>query len=374
MANKEKIFLKTILNELELWAPIYLQEEYDNSGLQIGNPMAELTGIIISLDCTEEVILEAKKKKCNLIITHHPLLFKGLKKITDRHYTEKLTTLLIKNEIALISMHTNLDNVVHGVNKKFADLLELQNTQILDAKEANLYKLISYVPPQHFSKVLNALFEAGAGNIGNYSECSFSSEGLGTFKPIKNAQPFSGKMNERSEDKEIKFEVLLELHQISSCLKALNNAHPYETVAYELVSLANKNSEIGSGMIGELEKAMNGQDFLNFVAKKMQLSLIKYSKITRKKIKKVAICGGAGAFLIPMAIAQNADVFISSDLKYHDYFEANNEISVMDIGHYESECHTSVLIYDYLSKKFPKFAVHLSKANTNPVNYFLCPK
>jgi len=362
--------ISQILAPLEKFAPNSYQESYDNCGLLTGNGNWQCTGILATLDVTENIVLEAKEKKCNLIVTHHPIIFSGLKKITGKNYVEQTIITAIKNDIAIYAIHTNLDNVLKGVNNKIADKLNLLNKKILLPKQNLLSKLIVFVPKNYLDVVRNAMFAAGAGEISNYSECSFTSNGTGTFKPNENANPFTGKIGERSEEVEMKLEVIIPNYLQQKIINEMIAAHPYEEVAYDVVSLSNSYQQVGSGMIGELEKEMDEIDFLNILKNQFNLKLIKHTALLNKKIKKIAVCGGAGIFLAKNAIAQKADIYITSDVKYHEFFDAENKIILADIGHWESEQFTVDLFMDILKANFPTFAVLKSEINTNPVNYF----
>jgi dinuclear metal center YbgI/SA1388 family protein len=364
------MIIAEIISELEAFAPLAYQEEYDNCGLLAGDRTWEANGAILSLDCTEEVVDEALSKKCNLIIAHHPVIFSGLKKITGTNYTERTLIKAIKNDIAIYACHTNLDNVKQGVNMKIAQKLGLTKLRILVPKEHLLKKIVTYVPVSHHEGVLQALFSAGAGAIGNYSSCSFNTSGTGTFKGNDLSKPFIGKANELSREQETKIEALFETPYQSKIIAALLKAHPYEEVAYDIYALDNHHSGIGSGMVGELDVAMNETDFLNHVKKTFQVPSLKHTKRLDKKIKKVAICGGSGRFLLKNAIQSNSDAYITSDFKYHEYFDAENKLLLIDTGHYESEQFTPEIFYEIIQKKFTTFAIHLSKINTNPINYF----
>ncbi len=370
MAKKSTYTVADYCEVLQHYAPLSLQENYDNSGLIIGTKTAIVTNVLLTLDCTEAVLQEAIDKNCQLIIAHHPIIFSGLKKINQTHYVQRIVTTAIKNDVAIYACHTNLDNAFLGVNYKIAQTLGLQNISILSPKPHQLIKLYTYVPQPYLAKVHDALFSAGAGHIGNYKDCSFCTTGLGTYTPTQNAKPFKGKRNERTTAEEIKLEVLLTAHQQSNVLAALKKSHPYEEVAYELVLLENSQQEIGSGVIAEMPKSMSQKQLLLLLKLEMKANGIRFTTSKNKKFKKIALCGGSGSFLIKSAIAQGADAFITADVKYHDFFEADNRIAIIDIGHYESEHHTPQLFYDILSKKFPTFALHLSKINTNPIKYF----
>ena len=361
--------IKDITNHLETIAPLSFQEPYDNSGLIVGSPEDEIKKALICLDCIEEVVDEAIGENCQLIIAHHPIVFSGIKKFNGNDYVQRTIIKAIKNNIAIYAIHTNLDNVHVGVNQKICDKLEVFNTDILFPKK-NLYKkLFTFCPVKHADKVRNALFESGAGKIGDYDNCSFNSEGKGTFRASKNTSPFVGTIDSLHHESETKIEVVFPHYLENKIVTQLLSAHPYEEVAYDIVSLENYSNNIGSGMIGELENEMEVSEFLNRIKTIMKTDSIRYTKPHKTKIKKVAVCGGSGSFLLHMAIKNNADIFITSDFKYHQFFDANNQIIIADIGHYESEQFTIELISELIVEKFPKFALRFSKLNTNPINY-----
>ncbi len=362
--------IQEIITEIENFAPLAYQEDYDNCGLITGQKDQTVSGALLTLDCTEEVIEEAIKNNCNLIIAHHPILFTGLKKINGSNYVERTIIKAIQNNIAIYAAHTNLDNVKQGVNKKMADKLGLKNLHILAPKSNLLKKLVTFVPESHHQAVLNAVFNAGAGSIGNYANCSFNLEGTGTFKGNSDTKPFIGKPNELSTEKEIRIETVFEFNKEAQIISALLKAHPYEEVAYDIYSIANKHQQIGSGMIGELETGMKEDDFLGHVKKSLLSGCLKHTKKTGKIIKKVAICGGSGRFLLKNAINSGADAFITADFKYHEFFDAENKLLLNYAGHFETEQFTPEIFYEIIQNKFPTFAIRLSKTNTNPVNYF----
>ncbi|MEO8117208.1 MAG: Nif3-like dinuclear metal center hexameric protein [Bacteroidota bacterium] len=360
-----------IVQELERRAPLHLQEKYDNAGLITGDKNWACTGIICTLDATEEVINEAIENGCNLVVAHHPILFYGLKKITGKDYVEKAIILAIKNDIALYAIHTNLDNILDGVNGKIAELLGLKNIQVLSPKPGLLQKLYTYVPVSHKEKLLNALFAAGGGVISEYTECSFSTEGKGTFKPGENTNPFSGERGKRADENEVKIEIIFPAWLLQTMLETLKENHPYEEVAYEIIRLENTSNSMGSGILGDLPQALPENDLLNLIKKTLGLNVIKHTKFLQKPIEKIAICGGAGSFLIKEAIAAGAGLFLTSDIKYHEFFDADGKIVVADAGHWETEQFTIDLLFDILRQKFPNFAVLKTKMRTNPVFYFI---
>ncbi|GAB1415229.1 Nif3-like dinuclear metal center hexameric protein [Paludibacter sp.] len=359
-----------ITNIIESFAPLSLQESYDNAGLIIGSPDIVVSGVLLCVDITEEVIEEAISKKCNLIISHHPLIFNGLKRINGKNSTQRCVIKAIKNDIAIYAAHTNLDNVINGVNGIIADKLGLINRNVLLPKQGILLKLSTFVPKLHLNRVREALFNAGAGHIGNYDSCSFNVEGFGSFRAKDNANPFVGKLNELHFENEIKLEVILPEYIKTQIINALIESHPYEEPAFDIYPILNQHSSIGLGIIGELEQIESENTFLSKVKEVFDLKVLKHTKLLNKDIKKVAICGGSGSFLIEQAISKNADIFISGDFKYHDYFNAENKIVIADIGHFETEQFTKELFYKIIQNKFPTFAVHISKINTNPILYF----
>lgn len=363
--------VKDIAQVLEAFAPLKYQESYDNCGLQVGDMQQEVTGILLSLDVTETIIDEAISRGCNMIVAHHPLIFSGIKSIAGRTYIERVLQKAIKNDIAIYAAHTNMDNVRKGVNAKIAQKLGLQDTNILSMRNDILYKFYTYAPQNAADAVRDALFAAGAGDIGKYRECSFNTPGTGTFKPDTNADPAIGTAGgPREWVDEVKIELIVPKHLESKILNTLFEVHPYEEVAYEMIALHNKNQEIGAGMIGRLPQPMPEEDFLRMLKENMLVNCIRHTALRGKEIEKVAVCGGSGSFLLKEAIAAAADCFVTADFKYHQFFDAEGRIIIADIGHYESEQFTIELFKEILNKKFPNFAILLSNFSTNPVKYF----
>ena len=361
--------VKDITNYLEELAPLQYAEDFDNVGLLVGNYNSQVTGVLVALDTLETIVDEAISKKCNLIVSFHPIIFSGLKKLNGNNYVERVLLKAIKNDIAIYAMHTALDNSFMGVSAKMAEVLGLTNTKVLLPKQGLIKKLTTYAPTNDAEKIRTALFKAGAGNIGNYDDCSFNTDGIGTYKGNENSNPTLGVKGKLHSENETFISVIFEKHLQNNILKALFEAHPYEEVAYDIVTTDNLHQNIGMGMIGELADPLTGQDFLNFVKQQFNLQCIKHSKILDRPIKKVALLGGSGSFAIDSAKHLGADIYISSDFKYHDFFKAENHLILADIGHYESEQFTKNLIVDYLTKKFRNFAIVLSEKNTNPINY-----
>ena len=361
--------IKEITAILEEMAPLAYAEDFDNVGLLVGNMETMASGILVCHDALENVIDEAIAKKCNLVVCFHPIIFAGLKKINGKNYVERVVIKAIKNDIAIYAVHTALDNHPKGVNKIFCDTLGLINTKILIPKPNFIRKLVTYTVPENADKIREALFEAGAGTIGNYDHCSFNSEGFSTYKGNEDSNPVVGERGKLTIGNEIKVEVTFKKHQQEAILNALFTSHIYEEVAYEIYTLENKHQNIGLGMIGELETALTERDFLQMVKDKMQCEGIRHSAFINKNIKKVAVLGGSGSFAIKDAMRSGADAFLTADLKYHNFYEAESKLLLADIGHFESERYTKNYIVDFLRKKIPNFAIVLSEENTNPVKY-----
>ena len=362
--------IKEIIAALENWAPKGYQESYDNSGLIVGNAQSEVTKCLVSLDCIESVVDEAIEKGAELIVSHHPIVFSGLKSLTGKTYVERVIIKAIQNNIAIYAIHTNLDNVSTGVNYKIGEKLKLKNLRVLAPKKGLLKKLVTFVPVADTEEVKNALFEAGAGHIGNYSECSFQTEGQGNFKAGPEAEPFLGEPETRHHEKEVRLEVVLTADKASSVIQALNSSHPYEEVAYDLYTLENAVQTIGSGMIGELEVPLKENAFLAHVKENINTDCIRHTAFTNKEVKTVAFCGGSGSFLLGQAIGHKADAFITGDFKYHEFFDADGKLMILDVGHFESEQFTIDLITEKIQEKFPIFAVLKTGIDTNPISYY----
>ena len=363
------MIIKDITSYLEELTPLNYAESFDNVGLLIGDSQTKVTGVLITLDTLENIVDEAIEKKCNLIVSFHPIIFSGLKKITGNSYVERVVLKAIKNDIAIYSMHTALDNSFEGVSAKICEVLGLQNKKVLIPQQNTIKKLTTYVPVNALEKVRSGLFEAGAGTLGNYSNCSFTTEGNGTFKGNDLSNPTIGERNSVHTEKELLLSVTYIKHKESAILAALFNTHPYEEVAYEITSLHNINQKIGIGMIGELPEAVSEKDFLNTLKITMHASGIRHSKLLNRPIKKVAVLGGSGSYAIKNALKAKADIYVTADVKYHEFYKAENQLIIADIGHYESEQFTKNLLVDQLTKKFPNFAIILSDKNTNPIHY-----
>ena len=361
--------LKEIVSFIESVAPLAYQEDYDNAGLIVGNPNMELSGVLITLDVTEEVVDEAIEKNANVILAHHPVVFSGLKKITGKNYIERIVINAIKNDIAIYAAHTNLDSIWGGVSTKIANKLNLINQKILEPVSNQLMKIAYFVPEKYADKTREALFKAGAGHIGNYDMCSYNTDGKGSFRAGEGTNPFVGNKGEVHYQQEVKVETIFPNHIKNKIVSALINSHPYEEVAFDIYSLENNYPKVGYGIVGELENELNETDFLNQLKEIFTAKCVRYTKLLNKPIKKIAVCGGSGSFLLKNAIKENADVFVSGDFKYHQFFDADGQILIADIGHFESEQITKELFYELLIKKFPKFAVHLTEINSNPINY-----
>ncbi|MCT4639628.1 MAG: Nif3-like dinuclear metal center hexameric protein [Bacteroidales bacterium] len=358
-----------VVSVIESVAPLSYQESYDNSGLLIGQYNNSVNGALICLDVTEEVVDEAISLGVNMIVSHHPVVFSGIKRFNNSNYTERIVIKAIKNDINIYAAHTNLDSVKGGINSVLADIIGLKSQQVLQPVNNDLYKLVVFIPEKHLENVSSKIFEAGAGNIGNYDCCGFSADGQGTFRGNEDANPFVGSVGELHKEKEVRFETIFPKHKKSSVVKAMLKAHPYEEVAYDIYALTQENSSVGLGIVGNIEKPMSEIDFLKNLKSRLGLDVIKHTKLFDKPIERVAVCGGSGSFLLNNAIRSKADIFISGDFKYHQFFDAEESIIIADIGHYESEKHAKSIFYELLTKKMTKFATYLSEVNTNPINY-----
>lgn len=363
--------LAVLTKFLESYAPLNYQEDYDNSGLIVGHGEQEIEGVLVALDCTEEIIEEALIHGCNVIITHHPIVFKGLKRLNGNNYIERIVIKAIQHNIALYAIHTNLDHVHNGVSCVICKRLNLKNPKVLRPKGNLLRKLVTFCPIEQALQVRAALFHAGAGQISDYSECSFNVEGYGTFRGNEETNPFVGEKGVLHRESEVRIETIFLAQDERKIIVALLENHPYEEVAYDIFPLDNKLQNVGAGMVGWLEEGMDAQDFLTFLKNQMDVTVIRYTHPLPKKIRRVAVCGGSGSFLLADAIAANADVFITGDFKYHEFFDADKKLMIADIGHFESEQFTSNLLVEIIQEKFPNFAIRLTEHNTNPINYFI---
>jgi len=362
--------IKDIVSYFESVAPAALQESYDNAGLIVGNPDIEISSALLTIDVTEEVVEEAVERQCGLIIAHHPIIFSGLKRLTGKNNVERTVLKAIQNNVAIYAAHTNLDAVTGGVNTKICAKLGLKNCRVLQPVSGQLKKLVTFIPVENAEKVRTAVFEAGAGHIGNYDYCGYNLEGTGSFRGGENTNPYIGEKGHVHYEKEIRFETIFPGWLQGKIVQALISAHPYEEVAYDIYPLDNKYEKAGIGMVGELETPVSENDFLHLLKKTFGTGCIKHTALLNRKVSKVAVCGGSGSFLLSHAIAAGADFFVTADYKYHQFFDAEKKIVIADVGHYESEQFTKELFYELLTKKFPKFAVRFSEVKTNPVFYF----
>ena len=363
------MIIKDITDYLEELAPLNYAEDFDNVGLLIGNYSDSVTGVLVTLDTLEKTVEEAITKKCNLIVSFHPIIFGGIKKLNGNSYVERVVLKAIQNDIAIYATHTALDNSKNGVSAKISEFLGLKNNKILLPKKGILKKLTTFVPIENAEKLRNALFNAGAGNIGNYDRCSFNIDGEGTYRGNQNSNPSIGKKGENHTENETQISVIYESKNEATILASLQKNHPYEEISYHLLTTENVHQNIGMGMIGDLPTEMEENEFLLFLKERMKTACIRHSNLINKKIKKVAVLGGSGSFAISDAIKAGADAYVSADFKYHEFFKAENKIILADIGHYESEQFTKNLLVDYLTKKFSNFAIVLSEESTNPIYY-----
>ena len=363
------MIVKDVVQLLDQKYPFCYAEDYDNVGLIIGDEQNKVNGIIVCLDAIESVVNEAIKKKCNVIVSFHPIIFEALKKITNKNYVEKAVNKCIKNNISIISVHTAMDNSIIGVNKIICNKLKLTETKILIPKKGTIKKLTTYIRSENLNTLKNELFKSGAGSIGNYDQCSFSVKGIGTFKGNDKSNPLIGIKVKHTKIEEVKVSFTFPAHKKQEILNILKLNHPYDEYTYEIISTENINKDIGIGMIGKLNKSMSENRFINYLKDKMDTKFIRHSELTGKNIKTIAVLGGSGSFAINDAILANADVFVTSDLKYHDFFKAEKKILLTDIGHYESEQYTKNAIHTYLTEKITNFAIVLAETNSNPVKY-----
>ena len=361
--------IKEVINVLEEWAPLAYAEGFDNVGLLVGDSQEECCGVLVTLDTLEAVVDEAIEKKMNLIVSFHPIIFSGLKKLNPKTYVERTIIKAIKNNISIYSIHTALDNHKLGVSNQLAKRLGLINNQILITKKDTLKKLTTYVPKENATELLEKLYEAGAETNGNYDHSNFKTEGQGSFRGNKDSKPNRGEILKHNKVKEVQLNLIFQKHLHQKVLQALFKNHPYEEVAFEVNSLENTNQDIGMGTIGTLENSMEENSFLELLKEKLGLSMIRHSDFLNKKISKVAVLAGSGSFAINEARQQKADAFVTADLKYHDFFRSEKQLLLVDVGHYESEQFTKNLIVDYLNEKLPNFAIDLSLTKSNPVNY-----
>ncbi|HPF02724.1 MAG TPA: Nif3-like dinuclear metal center hexameric protein [Bacteroidales bacterium] len=362
--------LKDLASFLDTAVPVSFQEGYDNSGLQVGDPMKTISSGLLSLDVTEQVLDEAIGSACDVIISHHPVIFNPLKQISGKNSVERVIMKAIRNDVAVYSAHTNLDIVENGVSRKLAGKIGLKNVKVLTPLKHRLLKLVTFIPADHLDRVRDAVFAAGAGFIGAYDRCGFTVEGSGSFRAGEGSRPFAGEKGRTHFEKEIRFETILFSYMKRGVVKALLESHPYEEVAFDLYPLENENLNAGLGCVGNLPEPVDEKSFLTMLKENLGSGSIRYSNLTGKKISKVALCGGSGGQLTGDAIASGADAFVTADLKYHSFFEAENRILLVDAGHYETEKFSTELLYDLITKKFPKFALRFSEINTNPINYF----
>ncbi len=363
------MIVSQIVDYLEDLFPPSIQEEYDNCGLLIGNKLDNVDAALVCLEITPDVIEEAKKSGCQMIISHHPLIFNGLKRLTGQNDTQRMVEDAIISRLNIYALHTNLDNSAQGLNQDLCRRLGVVNPTVLQPKSSMLRKLVTFCPISHAERVRQSLFDAGAGKIGNYDSCSFTSDGTGTFRPLDEANPFVGVRGELHSEPEVKIEAIYPSYLELGILKSLFAAHPYEEVAYDILLLGNVAPYAGSGMIGTLEQPTIARQFLQMIKEKLSIHCLRYSGNDSRMIKKVALCGGAGNFLIPDALKAGADLFLTGDLKYHDFFVGEQHMVLADIGHYESEQYSINLIIDCLNRKFPTFAALKTNVITNPILY-----
>lgn len=363
--------IREITNYLESKFPLYLQEDFDNCGVQCGDIQQDITNILVCFDMSEQIIEEAIEKKCNLVISHHPLMLRhGICKIEPKDRVGKILFKALTNNIVLYSMHTNIDSGEGGGNDAFAELLQLENLEVLAPHKENFQKLNIYVPNDAVDNLKNALFKIGCGVQGNYANCCYSSEGTGQFKPLEGSKPAIGNLNQIEHVSEVRLEMIFPAYLQTNVIKTVYDHHPYEEPAFELLNLEKKSRKNGLGRIGCLPEKMTVTDFLKYVKEKMQLEDLRFCGDENKIIEKVAVCGGGGANFIDLAISQNADAYVSGDFKYHDFFKSESGTLLVDIGHYEGEYFIKNIIFKLLKEKFTTFAVLISEREKKQVRHF----
>ncbi len=364
------MLLKDFVQAIESAAPFSLQETYDNSGIQLGSPNQEVTRGLVALDVTPDIVHEAKEKQCDLIVSHHPLIFKGIRSITGASQTEKVIIECIRQGIAVVSVHTNIDNVYDGVNHRLCNKLGLKNLKILEPVRGILKKLVTFCPASHAGKLRQALFEAGAGHIGDYDCCSFSLEGKGSFRPGEGTNPFAGTIQQLHYEQEERIETIFPDHLEGVLVDAMKRAHPYEEVAYDIYPLENKHDRVGAGMVGAFEEPLACEELMGMVKERLNIPYLRYANGRDHPVQRVAVCGGSGAYLLSAAIKAGAHAFITADIKYHQFIEARGALLLIDAGHFETEQYTRDLLVDIVTKKMINFALLISETETNPVRYF----
>ncbi len=362
--------VKELVSELERFAPSCLQESYDNAGLNVGFPDAEINGVLICVDVVPEVVDEAIAKGCNMIVSHHPLIFPNIKRITGSNNVEKSIIKALQNNISIYCGHTNFDKAQNGVSKKMCEKLGLKNCTVIDAEKHLLRKIAVFVPESHADAVRKAMFLAGAGTIGYYDECSFNVNGTGTFRAGEKCNPFVGEIGKQHHEAEVKIEVICPSYLQAKVVSAMLKVHPYEEPAFDIYQIENQWEQVGLGAIGELAEEITEDELFETVKQTFKVGNIRHSAKTGRKIRRVAVCGGSGASYIRTAIAMKADAYITADIKYHDWFLAEGKILLLDIGHYESEQFTKEIFYDIVTKKSDGFASYHSEINTNPINNY----
>ena len=364
------MLVKDISSCIEKMAPLSYQEPWDNCGLLVGNSQQTVRKVLLTIDVTEAVVAEAIDVQAQMIVSHHPLILSGIRQLTGSTDAQRAIALAIKNDIAIYAAHTNMDTAPGGVSHRMAAKLSLTNLQVLSPQGSGLQKLVAYIPANHFEQVRQAVFDAGAGHIGNYDSCGYGVEGKGSFRALDGANPFVGQKGTLHTEPEIRFETVFPSYLSRQVVTALIDAHPYEEPAYDVYALQNTDTSVGLGVVGVLPSTMNERDFLHQLKEIFHAPTIRHTNLKGKEILKVALCGGSGSSLLAKAVRCKADVFVTADFKYHQFADAEQDILVADIGHFESEQFTKEIFHEVLMKNFPTFAVHFSNIKTNPINYF----
>ncbi|MEA2086565.1 MAG: Nif3-like dinuclear metal center hexameric protein [Candidatus Caldatribacteriota bacterium] len=340
--------VKNLLNNLDKIAPFFLQESFDNSGIQFADLDAPVTKILLSLDVTQGVLDEAFENKVNLIISHHPLLFSPLKQITKQK--NPLLFKAVTHKINILAMHTNYDLAEGGLNDYVANLLGIKKISPLQGSSEKVFKFAVYVPTQYADKVSRAIFKEGAGKIGKYTETSFNISGKGTFRPMEGTRPFIGKIGKKEEVQETKIETVVTERDLESVIQAMKNAHPYEEPAYDVYELKTKPS-YGIGIFGEIDREVEISKFSLEVKNRLQARYIRLIKSNEQKIKRVALCTGGGSSLLEQVNNMNIDLYITGDITYHNALRAKElGLNVLEVEHFDTEKFFVEALYGQLIK------------------------
>ncbi len=364
-----------IFDWIEEWADPALAEDWDHIGNLVGSPADSVSRVLVTLDVTDEVIAEAIDENVNLIVAHHPLFRDPIPYLRSDLFSSSRVYRLIQKGISLYAAHTNLDAAPGGINDVLADLLGLRDVEILfPTYEENLYKIVVFVPLGHEERVREAISARGGGWIGNYSDCTFQTEGVGTFRPLEGTKPFIGETGELERVRETRIETIAPQKKLSDLLKNMIAAHPYEEVAYDIYPLKNTGTKAGLGRIGRLPESLALADFARKVKDSLGLGMVRITGDPQRSVSKIALCGGGGMSLLEQAIKCDADLYLTGDIRHHGALDAlDRGIALVDGGHYGTERVIVPVLADYLQKKAKEagegLTVLVSQINTDPFSY-----